>query len=198
MWCVNKQVCTMRDGDWSECTAEEWKVDIRVKTVQRLHEFAGGRRLLDVDVNSVKFTLAVLRGSQRFRLGLTSIDGIQVLLLPRASLVGNSRQSVVLHPCLFVAKEVGLNFEKGPSSLWSLCCLEKESRPTPHYRRAHPTYCFLGAGSGHARRGQSFAWVNVDTHDPICVGGVDIQVAFYAIGLPEPFQDMFVEWWEVD
>ena len=32
--------------------------------------------------------------------------------------------------------------------------------------------------------GQSSARVNVDTNDRIFVGGVDIHVAFYAIGLP--------------
>ena len=50
--------------------------------------------------------------------------------------------------------------------------------------------------------GQSFAWVSVGTNDPIFVSGVDIQVAFCALGLLEPFQDMFalnpVEAWEVD
>ena len=44
--------------------------------------------------------------------------------------------------------------------------------------------------------------MNVDTNDPIFVSGVDIQVAFYAIGLLEPFWDMFaldfVEAWKVD
>ena len=42
----------------------------------------------------------------------------------------------------------------------------------------------------------------MDTSEPIFVSRVDIQVAFYAIGLPEPFQDIFaldsVETWEVD
>ena len=42
----------------------------------------------------------------------------------------------------------------------------------------------------------------MDTNEPIIVGGVDIQVAFYAIGLPEAFQDVFaldpIEAWEVD
>ena len=41
----------------------------------------------------------------------------------------------------------------------------------------------------------------VDANDPIIVSGVDIQVAFYAIGLPEHFQDMFaldpIEAWEM-
>ena len=50
--------------------------------------------------------------------------------------------------------------------------------------------------------GQSFARVNVNTNDPIFVGGVDMQVAFYAVGLPEAFQDMLaldpIEAWEVD
>ena len=50
--------------------------------------------------------------------------------------------------------------------------------------------------------GQSFARVNVDSNEPIFVGGVDIQVALYAKGLPEDFQKMFaldpIEAWEVD
>ena len=43
--------------------------------------------------------------------------------------------------------------------------------------------------------------MNLEMNDPICVIGVDIRVAFYAIGVPDPFQDMFaldpVEAWEV-
>ena len=58
------------------------------------------------------------------------------------------------------------------------------------FRHAYPKYCFRGAGSGLATR-QSFARVSVDTSDPINAGGVDVQMAFYATGLPEPFQDMF-------
>ena len=50
--------------------------------------------------------------------------------------------------------------------------------------------------------GQSFARVNVHTNDPIYVSDVDIQVAFYATGLLEPFQDIFaidcIDAWEVD
>ena len=50
--------------------------------------------------------------------------------------------------------------------------------------------------------GQSFALMEVGANDPIFVIGADIQVAFYATGLPEPFQDMFaldsVEAWEID
>ena len=42
----------------------------------------------------------------------------------------------------------------------------------------------------HATR-QSFAQMNVDTNVPIFVGGVDIQVSFYAIGQLEAFQDIF-------
>ena len=37
--------------------------------------------------------------------------------------------------------------------------------------------------------GQSFARVEVDGHGPVEVGGVDIAVAFYAIQLPETFQE---------
>ena len=44
--------------------------------------------------------------------------------------------------------------------------------------------------------------MNVDTNGPMLVSGVDMQVAFYAIELPELFQDMFaldpVGAWEVD
>ena len=51
-------------------------------------------------------------------------------------------------------------------------------------------------------RGNLSHGVDVDTNDPIFVGGVDIQVAFHAIGLPGAFQDMFaldpIEAWEVD
>ena len=62
--------------------------------------------------------------------------------------------------------------------------------------------CFRGARSGPVRHGPILHAGDVDTNDPICIRGVDIQVAFYAVGLPDPFQDMFardpVEAWEVD
>ena len=49
---------------------------------------------------------------------------------------------------------------------------------------------------------QSFARVKVETNDPTFASGADMQVAFYATGLREPFQDVFaldpVEAWEVD
>ena len=87
---------------------------------------------------------------------------------------------------------------EGPSSLWSLCRLEKEWR-APHHRR---TSAFEAADPVALAKGQSFARVDVDTNDPIFVGGVDIHVAFYAAGLAEAFQDLFaldpVEAWEVD
>ena len=40
-------------------------------------------------------------------------------------------------------------------------------------------------------QGQSFAQVNVDTNDPIFLSGVDTQVVFYAMGIPEAFRDVF-------
>ena len=50
--------------------------------------------------------------------------------------------------------------------------------------------------------GQSLARVNADTNDLIFVCGVDIQVAFHDMGLPEALQNMFaldpIEAWEVD
>ena len=54
-----------------------------------------------------------------------------------------------------------------------------------------PHTAFEAADPVALATGQSFSRVNVETNDPIYVSGVDIQVAFYSLGLPELFQDMF-------
>ena len=54
-----------------------------------------------------------------------------------------------------------------------------------------PNTAFEASGPVALATGQYFARINMDTNEPIFVSGVDVQVAFHAMGLPEPFQDMF-------
>ena len=90
--------------------------------------------------------------------------------------------------------------KKSPSSLWSLGRLEKEWRRRLIIDARIPNTACVAPDA--VEPGQSFARVNVDTNEPIFVSGVDIKVAFYALGLPKPFQAMFaldpVEAWEVE
>ena len=67
--------------------SEKSRSSVEAKTLQRLQEFAG-RVLVNVDVNSGMFTLAVWRRSQRLEFGLTLIGGFQVLVIPLASFGG--------------------------------------------------------------------------------------------------------------